>query len=770
MLERVDNRKSAGFDVDSPLGFIGPGDILRAASTLLRRQWSVVAGVTALAILAGLLYCLFAKPQYSSTALLIIDTKSTQLSEAQQTPVDTGKDTAFVDSEVEVLKSEQIALKVIDDLKLDNESEFQRPGYVESLLRAVLPASVVPADIGPTDYERVRRAVGFFKNKLDIRRVGLSFVIEVAFVSEDPKRAALVANAVSEAYISDQLESKFQVTQRAGTWLQQRLAELRDQAQKADREAQTFKAEKGIVDTQKGLIDEQQLAELNTRLLDAKAKTSEAQSKADRIQKIISEDVPDGSVADEFNNDVITNLRGQYSLLARKEDDLARRFGSNHEAAVKLRGEMTQVRDTIKGELTRLAQSYTSNLDIAKSDELAISTALNGLVKKSSSTNMEMVKLRELESVSQSYRTLYENFLQRYMNSVQQQSFPISEARVITKASPPIDPSWPKRGLVLLASSLLGLLAGAAAAMARDQLDNVFRTPHQVEEQLGIRCLGILTHISGPQGPGEKGTKRARPISGRQAAVEIMGLRDGPPTTKPPSFISHVVKAPFSQYSETLRGLKVALDLANSKNSMQVIGVSSALAREGKSTTILNLALLYGQAGKRVALVDADLRSPSLTTWLAPRSENGLIQALSSETLGEELMLSAADNVFDFLPAGLKSRIANTADIVGSAKMAELIAALRTRYDIVLIDLPPIVPVSDVAAVSHQLDGIVLVAAWGRTPVPIVKEALASNPSIQERVTGLLLSDASAKGLSRYNSMSAQGRYYGYGLDTRARF
>jgi succinoglycan biosynthesis transport protein ExoP len=753
---RVIHEGSGGFGALGELEPLNPGAVFSGMWGLVRRQWTFMLAILLGVLVPALAYLSVAPSYYTATAMLMIDAKSVYQSETQQTPLDITSDTGFVDSQVEILKSETVASKVIRDLKLDEDPEFVSRGALARLVGALIPGLGQQRD---SANDIARRAVKRFTDRLRSERVGLSYVIEVSFVSRDPEKSARIANAVANGYINDQLEAKFDLTKRAGSWLQTRLNELRDQAEAADQEVQRFKAEKGIVDTEKGLISSQRVSEVNTQLLVAKAKTAEAHARVDRIANILSTEVPDGTVADELDNQMIMSLREKYAALAQKEADISSRFGKSHQAAVNLRRDMTQLRAALKEELSRIAETFKSELEIAQDHEKALSETLNELIRQASATDIDMVRRRELESVAESYRTLYDTFLQRYVSSVQQQSFPISEARIITEASPPADRSSPRQGLIVLGALLLGLMGGFGAAAVRDQLDDAFRTPAQIESELGIRCLGILTQaVRRPDAAVRQVRAKSRDGRDQGEAAKRKHL------ARLPAIISEVVQAPFSQYSETIRALKVAIDQIDGDGRARVIGFTSAVPKEGKSTTAINLAQLYGQSGRRVVVVDADLRSPSLSRWLTPSTQNGLFHVVARDLPLEQAIVPAGNHLFSFLPAGTHAPLANTIDIVGSQKMVNLLGQLRAQSDIVIVDLPPIAPIADVAAIARHLDGLVMLVLWGQTPVPIVKEALHSSPAIAGRTIGAVLSNAKAANLKRYNTASAKGKYYGYGL------
>ena len=353
--------------------------------------------------------------------------------------------------------------------------------------------------VGPkSQFELQRRAAETFEKRLAIKRVGLAYVIEISFRADKPERAAQIANAVADAYITDQLSAKFQATQRTGVWLQDRIRELRDQATTAERAVVDFKTKNNIVDTGGRLMNEQQLSEVNTQYISAQKKTAEAKSRYDRIQQIITTGgEPDGTVTDTLKNDVIIKLRMQYLELRDRAADWANRYGATHIAVVNLRNQMEQLRQSIVDELNRIAQTYKSDYDIAKQDEESIRKGLSQAVSQSQTTNQAQVQLRDLQSSALTARTLYDNFLQRYMEAVQQESFPITEARVITAATAPLKASHPKVTIILSLSALVGHALGLGIGRLRDMSDRVFRTGEQIEDVLQTACLSDNARLAG---------------------------------------------------------------------------------------------------------------------------------------------------------------------------------------------------------------------------------------------------------------------------------
>lgn len=714
---------------------------------IVRRQYpTILITFSAFLVLASL-YLFTAAPMFTSTASMVIDTRKVQLFQQQSVLGDIAVDSATVETQVEILKSENISLAVIRDLRLIEDPEFTGAGggIVGAMVGAV--ASLFSANQASSEFELTRKALERFEKNRTIKRLGLTYVMEIGFTSRDPAKAAKIANAIADSYIVDQLEAKYQATRRASVWLQDRIKELRTQASVAQKAVVDFKQANNIVDTGGRLMNEQQLAEVNSQLILARAATAEARARLDRMNDIVKQEIPDASVADALKNDTIVKLRGQYVDMASKEAIWSAKYGSDHLAAVNLRTQMTEIKRNIRDELKRIQESYKSDYDIAVTREESIKASLANVVSESQLTNQAQIQLRELDSNAQSYQAMYDNFLQRYMESVQQQSFPITEARIISAATTPLVKSYPKTLIILAVSLIGGLMIGFGAAFARETADNVFRTSSQVEGELQTNCIAMIPDICRP---GSKPTTKllsVRKVEPEEAEVPAASL------------LHHVVEQPLSRFSEALRSLKVAIDLNSIVRENRVIATTSTLPNEGKSTISTNLAQLIAHGGAKVILIDGDLRNPSLSRELAPKATAGLVDVVAKKIPFQQALVVDPVTNLSFLPTGsANSRLLHTNEILASKSMNELIAALKTQYDYIILDMPPMAPVVDVRVTSNYVESYVFVVQWGTTKTDVVKHNLKSAPEIFDRLLGVVLNKADTKLLARYESY--QGKYY----------
>jgi len=394
--------------VEHPSAATGPSHVLHFAINFIRRQYVVIAIAVALTTLLGVVYLMTTPPSFTAYARMLIDTRKQQVMFAQQPMTWDFMESAMVASQVEVLKSENIARGVVKENHLTEDPDIVGPG---NDLWGTVSAAIfgAPPPEVRSETELTKRAIGAVMGGVTAKRVGLTYVIEVGFQSKSPGGAAQIANAVVEAYIHDQLDAKFQATGRATAWLQDHIAELKEQSAIAERAVEDFKDKNNMISADGRLVNEQKVGELSSQLVLAKKRTAEAQARFDRIQTILRGDTVDATVTDSLNNNVVSKLREKYLDDANKEADWSARFGPNHLAAVNLRNQMKGILASIREELVRLAETYRSDLEIAKLNQEAAEKELAGAVAQSQEANQVKVTLRQLESSAKTFRSQYDS-------------------------------------------------------------------------------------------------------------------------------------------------------------------------------------------------------------------------------------------------------------------------------------------------------------------------------------------------------------------------
>ena len=781
-------------------------EYLNFAIGFLRRRYLIIAICLLLSIAGGALFLYAAKPMYAASATMMIETHKDSgllpgLSEAST-------DAPWIESQIEILRSQDVAAYVVKQLKLADDPEFPQSGadLWDGILARLGWGPRPPA----SEAERVAVATGVVMQQVSVRRIGPTYLIQISFRSHNREQAVKIANAMIDGYIFDQLNAKYQANRRASDWLQERLQALREQAATAERAVIEFKTKNNIVSSGGGsLMNEKQLTEATGQLAQTRDRISDLRARINRIDAIrqaYQKDQPTGAdetISDELGNSIIGGLRSKYLDYVNREAEWSLKYGANHIAVVNLRNQIRDIRKSIYDELGRIQESYRSDYEIATQRQEEMEKALAGLVSQSQDTNQAQVTLFSLEAAAKSYRKLYDDFLQRHTESVQAQSYPISDARSVSSAF--AYKTYPQASLVWLTAICAGGMLGVGFGALREFLGHGFRTRDQVRSAIAIECLALVpllevakrSHrrlqsidaaaslsfpsLNGPQKAyaGEEANAVSRTSKAEHAAVAprtLTGAPTAPRTVRGDREISRIVRsdrrilwaavdAPLSYYADAIRSIKMTVDL-NSKSTTprttRIIGLTSCLPGEGKTTIATGVATLIAQSGARVVLIDCDIRNPSLTRALAPNASVGLLDVIAGRASFAEAIWNDPATNMTFLPMVVNSRLANPADLLTSDAAQAFLGTLRIRYDYVIVDLAPLVSMVDIQATSRLIESYILVINWGNTKPDMVRYTLRNVPGVQENIIGAVLNKVDMNALHQYDGYGAH-YYYGRG-------
>jgi polysaccharide biosynthesis transport protein len=750
---------------------------------VIRQQYHIIlpaALITALIIASVCVtYIWVTPPAYIAKAQLLIDRGKNAFLQAQALLPDVPIDSAQVESEIQVLMSGRIAALAVKNLQLAEDPEFVGPnGQLLDTLKSRLGdflralGLLTPKDPAKSDSDPVSQAAGTVLSNLQVNRIGLSFILEISYQSRYPERAVQVANAIADAYIFDQMDSKYKMQRRASEWLQTRLNELRQQAVANDEAVNSYKAKHNIVTAGGAPISEQEMAELNRQLVDARAKTSDNLARLNRIENILrcadagghpadraaADSCPDksgtdffGAVSDLLTSQIVTKLRQQYLDLVNREAEFSTRYGRDHAAVVNLRNQIRDIQNSLLNELKRLAESYKSDYLISKQRQDAIDKDLARSVAQTGEKSKVQATLRELESNAQGTRSVYEMFLQRYTESLQQQTYVTSDAKILAPAGLALQKIVLKPVIIAALSIFGGLGLGFGLAFLRVAMDRVFRTSQQIETVLRVPCVALVPLIKTTQ------VVQTPAEDNAAAGVRRTIFRNG-------DVFWTVVDSPLSRFAESIRSIKLAADLQQVSGLSTVIGLTSSLPNEGKTTTAAALGLLMGQVGHRAIVVDCDLRNPSLTRALAPNATTGLVEVLCGEKSVEEVSWHCQVTGLTLLPAVVKPGLLHTNEILASAATKRLFEQLRLSYDYIIVDLPPLAPIIDVRATGHLVDFYFLVVEWGVTKIDVVSHTLRGARLISEHLLGAVLNKTDMDQITHYDRLRSEfykNKHYG---------
>lgn len=720
---------------------------LREMGRILRRRWRFVAAASSALATLALIYIIFlATTLYTATSTVLVDPRHATAVESNQSSVETsnyGTDDATIDSEAMLIQSVAILQRVVETLKLTQDEEFApHPNaldYIKQFFKTSRPGGASPEDAA------LARAVDILQRRMKVTRQGTTFLVDINVSSESPRKAALIANAIADAYLQEQVRAKNEATKIASNWLNGQLDSLKSRVVASEKAVEDFRAANNLTVSQGVTVNDQQLTDLNNQLVAARVQTAETRAKYEQAQQFSKGSGDPGGINAAISSDVIARLRTQYADIAKNEADLTSKYGPRHPSVANVRAQLRDTQRLINDEIKRILQSTQHDYDVARSREASLQQSLDQLQSVSSSSSQAQVRLRELQREAEANRTLYESYLARFKESSAQQSLDLPASHVVTKASIPISPSWPKTLLILGLALTLGVGIGCVLAFLSDYLDERVKTLEQAEEISGVPALAAMPLI----GSGELAglAKRGRSALGR---YDPKATRLLPAPLQPP-LMRYAIDAPGTFFAEGIRTIRLALQRTMRVQPIKVVLVTSAIENEGKTTLAANLAQSLAVLGIRTLLVDGDLRNPQLTRSLCPRAEFGLLEIAIGRTTAERAILADPSTGLSILPSTVIKRADLITELMFSDRIVDILDHFRQRYELIVIDSPPLVPLVDGRALAELADRIVLALAWDQTPGKVLSHTIDLLSPVRDRILGTVLTRVDLSRLRLYD-------------------
>jgi polysaccharide biosynthesis transport protein len=761
----ADRSRSSEARTPSTLGEV-PLSLAHIIGVLLHRRWMIL-GIAILVTGFMTLYVNQLVPIYSSEATVVVEPSRQRVLNVESVVQGLNPDYYTNETEAAVLGSRELARKVVERLDLINNPLFNprltqpklsvinslldpvkagirilvtavvnivtRGSYSEKVEAATSQAAArrAAAQPSPEDERRqlIEDATDVFMDGVTIVPAQRARILTVRFSSPDPELAARAANALADTYILDQLETKASATTKASEFLNQRADELRTRVIESQQKLEEFRRQSGLVEVGGASVYQRQRDDLETQLIQARAKRAEADARYDQVQKLLKTGSDIDTAAAVLDSQLIQRLREQETQVVRKIAELRTKLRPNHPNMALAESELKDLDQKIKDEVNKIVVSLANERDLAAVRENNLTEEIARIQSKLDEQHDAEVTLRALESEVNANNQLYETILARFKQAdVQESATPEADARVISRATVPADPFYPKKRFIIVASLVLSTMMGIGLAIVLEFLDTGFRSLTQLDGMAGVPSLGVVPFLRAAQREGK---------STHQIAAE----------------------QPNSAFGEAIRTLRTSILLSNVDHPPRSVMVTSALPGEGKTSTTLALACLAAKSGQKVVVVDCDFRHPSVHEDLNYPNGSGLADYLVGQASLNDILEIEPRYGLRFITAG--TSVPNPPDLLGSPKMRDLIQKLSDMFDLVLFDTPPLLIVSDSLVLARFVDKAVFVVRWVKTKRKSALLGLKQLIDANADVAGVVLSQVDIRRQSQYDS-DGYYRYHHY--------
>lgn len=682
---------------------------------VVRRYWLGILSLSSCITLISLLLVLKMVPIYQAEASLMIDTREEKLVSVQNLYTQDTTSHEYLQSQFEILKSRDLAERVIQSLSLAELPRFRQESSANKFdWRKWLPFGVsVPqssVDAAASSEKARERVIGWFQGALSINPVRNTQIVKVCFEDRDPKLAMLIANAAGEAFIEGDLNSKLAQAQQASEWLSSRLDGLKEQLTQSEQRLQTFLEYEHLIDLE-GVytLATKEVVSLTEKLVQVRQQRAEAENLYRQVASISNlSDARVESLPDVGGDVVLNDLKRKLMEVQTQYSEFSKQLGVSHPKMQSLTAEITSLTNAMQQHVLALKSRLKNQYEIVAANEQALESAIRDNKEEIQSISRKQARWKELKRDVNSNQQLYDMFLTRMKEMRETGELQTANSHFIDRAGVPQRPVKPKKTQLIILAFLGGVVFSILGALLLDNIDTSIKISDALESRITTRLLGTLPLLD---------------------AAKIK-----------PGLV--YLENKHAGFCESVRTLRTGIMLSCLDNPYQVIMVTSPIGGEGKTTVAINLAFAISQTkNQKVLLLEADMRKPKIAELLGlSQRKTGLSNVLlDSLALDEALVrLRYESGILDILTSGAPPP--DILEILGSERFSEVLQELKAHYDVILIDAPAVQRVSDALVLSREADAIVYVVKAGVTSFKAAREGIARlRNKAQGNICGVVL-------------------------------
>jgi succinoglycan biosynthesis transport protein ExoP len=683
-----------------------------------KRRWIAIPAFL-LVFVVGAVNSYRSTPIYQSSAQLLIEKDAPKVGNLSTMfqQQDGWYNDDFYQTQYRILQSRTLARRAAESMRLAEHPSIERAmqpvrspltlrsvvsgaiGWVKRMAVGATPPPARPADDEPG--ETAAPYAGLLLGSLSVSPIRNSRLVDIRMTSSDPQLAADMANGLAQAYIEQNLEYRFSASKEATGWLESQLAEQRRVVEESEAALQRYKEQHDAVaveDRQNIVV--QRLADLNAAATRAKTTRIEKEALYNQLKSLDNTDSIDAFPA-VLGNEYIQQLKSELGDLQRQKAQLAEKYGERHPQMIKVNSAVGSTEAKLRAEVGKVVESVRTEFEAARAQEESLVAALNTQKAEALRLNRKGIEFSVLQREAESNRQIYESLLQRTKETGISGELKASNIRVVDPAEVPGAPFLPRHQRDLTIAALSGLVFALGLVFLFEYFDNRIKSPQELRAHLGVPFLGMIPAIKG--------------------AGEGALLHEGVP----------------ANFGEAIRGVRTNVLFSSAEDGVRLVVVTSAGPGEGKSLFSSNLSVSLAQAGQRVLHIDADMRRPRVHSIFELSQEPGLSNLLVGDCKPSEAIRKTTVQNLCVVPAGMIPP--NPAELLGSKRCDEFLAALGDHFDWVIVDSPPVLAVADASIVANSATGVVFVVGADQTSRQAARAALDQLAAVQAHVVGAVL-------------------------------